>query len=189
MATPRLQLAFYKGLSAKFGCLQFKINPPHWYVSKPGLARLKNYDGPFIKDIWLKEHPDLNADDLVTREGCLFLEAAPTVNKNEYDWDHRKVMVALSVTDLGKILTVLEGLQKEIKIMHDPNMKGDGQGKIQKYLTVSSPDGLGRGVLFNLSQREAGKEPNQFMVPLSGDEALVLKACIQRVIPATLGWC
>ncbi len=188
MATPRLQLAFYRGLGGKFGALQFKLNPPHWYVSRPGLQKLKNYEGPFLKDQWTKDYPDLTYDDLTTREGCLFLEAAPTIGKSIYDWEHRKIMIALSVTDLGKILTVLEGLNTEIKLMHDPGMKGDTQGKVQKYLTVSSPEGLQRGVLFNLSQREQGKEPNQFMVPLSGDEALVLKSCLQQAIPVTLGW-
>ncbi len=179
-----LQLAFYKGTGGKWGAIQFNPQRPYFYIK--GEPTLKNYDGKFIPDLWLKEKPQLEVKDLASREGAIFVEIASTVNKNEYDWKN-KITMALSVNDLGKILTVLEGQVTEVKIMHDPGAKSSTAGQVQKYLAINSPRGLKDGCLFNVAEKtKDGIKKHQ--VPLTGDEVILLRNAIQGFIPVALGW-
>ena len=122
----------------------------------------------------------------MSREGALFLEISSAVGKNEYDWNN-KIVMALSITDMGKMLMVLEGLEPEIKIMHDPGAKSSFAGKVQKHLAISSPKGLKAGALISVMMKE-GDSITKHMVPLSGDEIRTLAVCIRSVIPACLAW-
>lgn len=188
MSIKPLQLAFYKGMSGKFGAIQFNLQRPHYYVKQA--PKFKNYDGRFIRDSW-KDSPDwddsITDQDLVSREGALFMEITSTKGKNEYDWD-KKIVMALSIQDMSEILMVLEGLQEECKIMHDPGAKTASQGKVNKYLVFSSPKGFRKGCLVSASQTAAGGDTNKHMVPLSGSEARRLAILIRYAIPVALAW-
>jgi hypothetical protein len=181
-----LQLAFYKGVGGKHGALQFNLQRPHYYLkSNP---KLKNYDGKFIPKRWLEgDMPVPLEDDLTSREGALFMEVTSATGRNVYDWE-RKIVMALSINDMGKLLTVLEGLQQEVSIMHDPGAKTAAAGKVKKWLNVDSPDGLKTGVMVRVRMTAADNETTSHTVPLSGDEVKVLAACIRAVIPAALAW-
>jgi len=180
-----LQLAFYKGAGGKNGALQFNLQRPHYYVK--GNPKLKCYEGKFIPEHWKGDNPELTRDDLTSREGALFMEITSASGKNVYDWE-RKIVMALSISDLGKMLMVLEGVQAEVKIMHDPGAKSSTAGKVQKHLNISSPKGIKVGALVNVMMKHADGETTKHMVPLSGDEVRVLSACIRAVIPAALAW-
>jgi hypothetical protein len=190
-----LQLAFYKGVTGKWGALQFNLQRPHFYVeSNP---KLKNYEGKFIPKEWLEKNPALTKDDLTSREGALFLEITSASDKNVYDWE-RKVVMALSIHDQGKILALLEGAIKPkpgeedkgpyIKIMHDPGAQTASAGKVQKWLEISSPQGVGVGVIFTMFKKEADGSSVKHTVPLDVSEVKVLASCIRGVIPACLAW-
>jgi hypothetical protein len=181
-----LQLAFYKGMGAtpKWGAIQFNLQRPHYYIKhKP---KLKNYDGKFIPKEWLEQNPELTKEHLTSREGALFLEIASTVTNSVYDWDN-KIVMALSIVDMGKLLMVLEGMEPEIKIMHDPGAKSATAGQVHKVLSVSSPKGIKSGALVTVTQKE-GDNTIKHTVPLTGDELKVLSACLRVVIPASLAW-
>lgn len=180
-----LQLAFYKGAGGKYGALQLNLQKPHYYVKDN--PKLKNYDGKFIPDAWKEQYPGLTKDDLTSREGALFLEITSAIGKNEYDWQN-KIIMALSIADMGKLLLVLEGLLQEATIMHDPGAKSSSAGKVQKHLNISSPKGIKVGVTISIMVKNAEGETLKHSVPLSGDEAKILAICIRTIIPAALAW-
>lgn len=184
-----LQLAYYKGMGGKWGAVQFNVQAPHFYLKNN--PKIKNFEGKFITQ-QMKQHPEWKQEytegDLVAREGTLFLEITSTKGKNEYDWD-RKVVIALSVMDMGKLLTVLEGLTPEVKLMHDPGAGTTGQGKVQKTLSVVSPNGPSEGVIIDASEKRAGEDDvRKHKVPLDAAEARVLAVCLRSQIAGALAW-
>lgn len=187
MSINPLQLAFYKGLGGKWGAVQFNPQRPHWYVKHT--PKLKNYEGKYIPDRWLEIDPNLTKDDLASREGAIFLDITSATGPNVYDWSKNiKVTIALSVNDLGKVLTVLDGLASEVKIMHDPGAKSESAGKVQKYLNISSPKGLKAGCMINVAETRADGTSVKHNVPLSCDEVCLLRRAIAGFIPVALGW-
>lgn len=185
MTIQPLQLAFYKGIGGKHGAIQLNLQKPHYYVRDN--PKLKNYEGKFIKEEWKYSNPNLTTDDLTTREGALFLEITSATGKNVYDWEN-KIVIALSINDMAKMLLVLEGLDPEVKIMHDPGAKTLMAGKIQKYLTISSPQGIKTGTIIRCAQSEAGNDTISHSVPLSADETRLFAICLRNVIPVSLSW-
>lgn len=180
-----LQLGFYKGVGGKHGAVQFSLQKPHYYLK--GNPKLKNFEGKFIPESWNTGGKEYSKEDLTSREGALFLEITSATGKNEYDWSN-KIVIALSVHDMGKLLMVLEGAKPTMEIFHDPGAKSATEGKVNKKLSISSPQGIVTGVLINASQTEAGGEKRQHTVPLSGEEVKTLAACIRGVLPVALAW-
>jgi Whirly transcription factor len=170
-----LQYASYKGMGGRNGALQFNFQPPHYYLGKQ-----KDFTGSEA----LNDEGRLN-EGWKVREGAIFLEITSAKDKNVYDWDS-KIVIALSVNDMGKVLfTLVTG--NECKIMHDPGAKSENSGQVKKYLTVTSPKGTAEGVIFNATQ-VVGEDKKSHMVPLTGDEVLVLRQLIQTAISNSLGW-
>ena len=184
---PTLQFSSYKGLKGTMGAFQINFNRPHFYCMK--FPKLKNYEGKFIPTAWLQDHPDLTKDDLSSREGCLFVEITSAVpgKKNVYDWE-QKIVMALSITDMSKVLLVLEGRKPEINILHDPNAQTETAGKVVKTMAISSPKGISEGVIFNVSQKEADGQVRKHMVPLNQDETIALQCLVRAAVPLCLAW-
>ena len=181
-----LQLAFYKGVTGKWGCIQFNPQMPHYYVKTD--TRLKNFEGRFIKEEWLAKQPELSDSDLASREGAIFLEITSAKDKNVYDWT-KKIIFALSITDIAQFVEVLEGRKKEAKLMHDPGAKSASQGKVKKYLEISSPQGVEAGCIVTASEVMAGgSTPIRHTVPLSSHECLALSTAMRAFIGTALGW-
>lgn len=170
-----LQYAIYKGMGGKNGALQFNFQAPHYYNGKQ-----KDFDGSKALD----ENNRLT-EGWKIREGAVFMEIASTKDKNVYDWEN-KVVMALSINDMGKVLLGLVA-GSEVKLMHDPNAKSDGAGQVKKHLSVTSPQGTAAGVIFQAAEIK-GETKKSHMVPLSGDEVLVLRQLLQTAIGRSLGW-
>jgi len=187
MSVGPLRLAFYKGITGKYGAIQFNPQMPHYYVKNQ--PSLKNFDGRFIPDNWLEGGPELTVEDLASREGAIFLEITSAKDKNVYDWN-KKIVFALSITDIGKWIEVLEGTKPEAKLMHDPGAKSERQGKVKKYLEVSSPGGVkDKGCVVTASEVMAGSNtPTRHTVPLSSDECVTLSCAMKAFIAKALGW-
>jgi hypothetical protein len=182
-------------MGGRHGAIQLNFQPPHFFLPDHSQLKLKNYQGKYIPTWWRDEYPELNnvsKEDLKSREGALFLEMTSATGRNEYDWK-QKVIMALSIVDMGKILDVVEGRTKEggqvqpCKIIHDPGAGTDRKGLVTKNLTISSPEGLRRGVIVTISETSGG-ETRRHTVPLSGDEVTRLAVCLRAVLPRALAW-
>lgn len=173
-----LQYAVYKGMSGKFGAAQFNFQPAHFYKDKQKDFtgdRALDQDGRILEDQGWRQ-----------REGAVFLEVAPPLGQNKYDWE-KKVTIALSVTDMGKIVHHLT-TGTECKITHDPGAKSERQGEIKKYLNLTSPSGImDKGCLLSVSQT-AGDDKVSYTVPLSPDECLVIRQLMLTAVSRALQW-
>jgi hypothetical protein len=179
MSPNPMQLAYYKGITSKFGCVQFNPQRPHQHCPN---CKQKDFEARVPGNC-----PNCEGVQMKSREGVIFMEITSAKGPNDYDWSN-KIVMALGIPDLGKILTVLEGLKEEAKIMHDPGAKSTTAGKVHKYLTVSSPKGIKEGVLFNAAVKNSDGQIIKHMVPLSCDETRVLAACISAFLPVSLAW-
>jgi hypothetical protein len=178
MSSRPLQYAVYKGMSGKNGAVQFNFQPPHYYKDKE-----KDFAGTRALD---QDGRLLEAQGWRQREGAVFVEAAPTVGPNKYDWD-QKITFALSVTDMGKIVHFLT-TGKDLSIMHDPGAKSDTQGQVKKYFNITSPKGLLEGgALLTLSQNGV-KGEMRHTIGLTPDECMVLRQLLLTAIPGALQW-
>lgn len=170
-----LQYAVYKGMTGKWGAVQFNFQAPHYFRDKQkdftGINALD--DNGKMKEGWK------------IREGAVFLEITSTKDKNVYDWE-QKVTVALSTNDLGKVLYGIK-LGTDVKLMHDPGAKSDRAGAVQKHVSITSPKGTAEGCLISVSEVQ-GEQRKSHTVPLSGDELLVLGTLVQAAIARSLGW-
>ena len=169
-----LQYSLYKGTGGKWGALQFNFSGPHFYHGKE-----KDFTGAqALKDGKLQEGWD-------QREGAIFLEVTSTKAPNVYDWEN-KVVMALSVNDIGKLLFTL-ATGEPCNIMHDPGAKSENQGQVKKFLNVTSPQGLKSGVMFQVTQSQ-GDTKKSHSIPVSADEVMVLRSLLTAAISRSLGW-
>lgn len=114
--------------------------------------------------------------------------------KNEYDWS-QKVIFALSVNDMGKVLYYLKTGNSpnskesggEMSIMHDPGAKSSNAGQVRKYLNFRTKN-IGGGCILSLSASEKDADRKNHTVPLTGDEVAVLGTLVSSAISAALGW-
>jgi hypothetical protein len=129
-----------------------------------------------------------------SREGCIFMDITSATGPNQYDWD-KKVILALSIQDIMTMLHALE-VTGECKLTHDPNMKGEAQGKVVKSLSISAPGGIrDKGCLLNAAMKEAGKldtegnaELVKHTVPMSAAEVRGLSVYLRHSLIAALAW-
>lgn len=149
-----LVYAIYKGVGGKFGCFQFKLAPA--------------YDNP--------NRPD-------RLEGGVFIEAAPAIGANKYDWG-KKIIFALSPSDIGKILH--DGLRGgDLSIFHDPGAKSHRANVTKKSLKIVK--GQKGGFFWALREETAGAEKN-VNIPVSNDEATIIAELLKAAVPKILGW-
>lgn len=184
------QHAIYKGAAGRGGAIQFTPSRPYYYKNNErDYKREKAFDSSGKRNTGWKE-----------RAGCVFMEVAPAVGKNEYDWK-QKITMALSTTDLGKLLYFITFGKSSSKnererdgqptnsmtLMHDPGAQTDTAGQIKKYLRLYSPGGTAEGCMLTIVQMK-GKEKLEHKVGISGDELIVLRTLFQTAITNTLSW-
>jgi hypothetical protein len=194
------QLAFYKGMSGKWGAIQFNFQRAHYFCAQ---CKAKN----FVAELPPKKCTvdGCTSEEFKSREGALFMEITSTKDKNVYDWD-KKIVMALSTQEMGKVLILLEGGKPKltdqqlddvkagklpeltVEIMHDPGAKTSTQGKVKKWLTFSSPKGLMEGVMVRATMKQGPEEAVTHTVPLSQDEVKTLAVFMRHAIPSSLGW-
>lgn len=172
-----LQYAIYKGKSGKFGAVQFNFQPPHYYCSS---CKAKNYTND--------SHPATQSGcqgEMIQREGAVFMEITSATSPDVYDWNN-KIVMALSVNDLGKLLVTLR-TGADLKLLHDPGAGSEKKGQIRKTLFVSSPKGIESGCMFNANSVADGTE-KRHTVPMTFDEVCVLGTLVSTAISRCLNW-
>jgi hypothetical protein len=122
---------------------------------------------------------------MITREGCIFVEITSASAPDVYDWNN-KIIMALSVTDLSKLLLTLR-TGNECKLFHDPGAGSEKMGAIKKTFNVSSPKGIENGCMVRATMSD-GTDTKTHTVPLSADEVMALAVLVQAAIPRCLNW-
>ncbi len=76
-----MQFSIYKGTGGSHGALQLNFQRPHFYFGK-----LKSFDGMFEGKSVYEETDGKRKlkEGWKEREGCIFLDIAPTKDKNVY---------------------------------------------------------------------------------------------------------
>lgn len=115
-------------------------------------------------------------------EGAVFIEAAPAIGKNQYDWDN-KIIFALGANDIGTFLTGLK--QGKFELFHDPDAQTERRGSRAKKLTLSSGN---NGTFFLSLQEKQGDARKQTNIPLQPHEARILNNLLEFALPRVLGW-
>lgn len=178
-----LQFAIYKGVSGKFGAVQFNFQPPHYYgLSNGAFAGHKDFRGNRALDV-----DGRVKDGWRQREGAIFVEAATTIGKNTYDWEG-KTTFACSITDMGKIVLFLSVPGVNLDIMHDPGAKTDREGQVRKHLKAFSKDGPLKGGCMLTVSESSGSNNKEHKIPLSADECITLRQLLLRAMPRALDW-
>ncbi len=116
-------------------------------------------------------------------EGAVFIEAASTIGRNEYDWNN-KIIFALSATDIGAVLTGFR--QGKFDIYHDPDAQTDRKGTRGKRLSLQS--GEQAGTFFLALSEKAGEENKRVNISLQPQEARILLNLLEAALPMVLGW-
>ena len=120
--------------------------------------------------------------------GVVFVEACSSTGPNQYDWAN-KIIFALSPVDTGKMLhfMVTAEANGSLSLVHDPNMKGENQGKVVKTMQFYTKEGVLGGMMITVSKKE-NEAVTSHKIPLSGDEVMVLKNLLEAAIPAMFAW-
>lgn len=141
-------LTIYKGS----GALQASLIAPTWQV---------------------KTSQNREDTAFVSKNGCVFLEIAPSKGKQKWDWDN-KIVFALNVPDIATLLEVDE----RASLVHDNN------GVIKKLSLQASTDPRYAGS-WMLSMYEDQKKAT---VSFSAGEMIVFMTLLKAALPKILGW-
>ena len=144
-----IQFALFKGVTGKFGAMRLKLKKAYTDTNR-------------------------NKDD-----GCIFLEMAPAVGANMYDWENSKIIMALSIIDIPKIILYLRSPTHQIfqndkadgklKIYHDKGAGTNLKGQNTTNLTLDKPKDRNNFFLSAVQTKE-GKSKTA-SVTISPDEA------------------
>jgi hypothetical protein len=157
-----LPYALFKGVTGKFGALRLTLKKAY----DPRNTRKKD-------------------------DGCVFLEAAPPIDGGtHYDWENSKISIALSITDIPKIILYLRQPSRakdgKLSIYHDTGAGTDKKGQTVKTLNFwKSPD---RDNIFVTVGAKIPGQQLEAKVTVSPDEAVAMGTLLQTAIPLILAW-
>lgn len=158
-----LPLKIFKGIKGKFGAMRLTMKRP-----------------------WSNEYNR-------KQEGVLFLEMAPPVGNNIYDWEEGKIIFALGLGDVSKLLHFFksptqyeENGNYSISVYHDKNAGTKDKGKDKKILSINKSKDR-TNFFFLLTEKESNKE-KKATVPLAPPEAIAFMTLLEAAIPAILSW-
>lgn len=116
-------------------------------------------------------------------EGAVFIEAAPTIGPNEYNW-RSKIIFALGINDIGKVLVTLQG-GAGCEIYHDPDTGTEKKNTRAKRLIIEP----GSPGTFKLAlSQQLSEEKRYVQLYIDAGEAQILTALLTRAIERILGW-
>lgn len=160
------QYTLYKGVTGKLGALRLNLK---------------------------KAYQDFNKE---RAEGNIFLEMAPAKGPNNYDWENNKIIMALSITDISKIILYLrapghsmfqtEKAEGKLKIFHDKGAGTADRLKNTTSLEIHKPDDK-QNIFITAYQKRNGSSKTA-QVSVSPDEAIAMGTLLQASIPLILAW-
>jgi hypothetical protein len=126
---------------------------------------------------------------LGSERNCMFLEMAkqvrPMDDSKPYDWENTRITIKLGEVDIGKLLALFNGAlppspdanKPDLSLFHE-NAKGN------KVINLKKQD---RGYYMKVSVKE-GEKQDQIAIPISWDEAELLRIALARGYEIILGW-
>jgi len=109
------------------------------------------------------------------------LQIAPMGGSRVFDWeDENAINVKMGLTDLGQMLAVIFGKQKEAKLFH----KTESDNKIVEFTPTGNPERP--GYYLKVSHKRGNAEPKRLSVGVTVAEAMILKVYIENAIKALL---
>jgi hypothetical protein len=164
MARRPMQYKIYKGVTGKFGALRLNLKPA--------------------------PEDDSNHEE---KPGCVFIEMAPATGPNQYDWENGKIVMALSITDIPKIIAYLTAPKHEmfekdgkLKLFHDKGAGTSNKGQETKVLEINKEDGR-TNFFVSMYANEKGVE-KKATCTVAPDEALAIRTLLTAAIPRILAW-
>ncbi|MEW5955065.1 MAG: hypothetical protein AB1626_00825 [Candidatus Micrarchaeota archaeon] len=131
---------------------------------------------------------DLNKD-----KRCVFVEAARqtavpagSTAQHAFDWAN-KLVFKLGATDVGKLLTVLEGRVKAVDLFHDPSKGGYTLAAETKNSALSLAKGE-YGFFLKVSSQARDGAVQAITLGVSEDEAALLRVLFAKAIESIYGW-
>jgi len=122
---------------------------------------------------------------VLSREGGLLFEFAPSTTIREYDWS-KKTTFFLSATECGEVLN--RGATG-CEFLHDPGAQSDSAGQITKKMKWSpTPDQKGIYVGLTVNDKSNPESASQISLPVSWSEFMVIDSLIRFCIPRFLGF-
>ncbi len=134
--------------------------------------------------------------DFNKEKKSIFLEMAPQLSTGEqaFNWNE-KLILKLSLTDIAKLLTVLNGKNKTLDLFHDPTKSKEVQ---QKSLDAAPSDAkknatlnfsqLDRGYYLKLSTQNQTGAVTSLAISISDDEAVTLKLLLEDAVRKSYDW-
>lgn len=130
-------------------------------------------------------------------EGCIFLELAPTIEKNKYDWQNQKISIALNLTDISNIIMFFSSPHLE-KYKYDnqrnpqprriPGIDIYHDNTVDQKLLKFEKDPTKPNFTVQASKRVNGQETAKVFLPLSPEEVLIIGTLLRSAIPKILAW-
>ncbi len=125
--------------------------------------------------------------DLNALKESVFLEAASQKAEHEFDWPN-KIVFKLGVVDIGKILAVIEGRKPSCELFHDAaKAKLLSEESTAKNTTLSLAKGS-YGYFLKLTRQHLNASLQTVNIPLSDDEALILRVLLERAVEKIFAW-
>ena len=105
------------------------------------------------------------------------LQIAPMGGSRVFDWEKDAVInIKMGLTDLGQMLAVIFGKQKEAKLFH----KTERDNKVIEFTPTGNPDRP--GYYLKVSHKCGDSEAKRLSVGVTPAEAMILKVYIESAI-------
>jgi len=115
-------------------------------------------------------------------KNCLFVDAANQSGEKQFDWEN-KITMKWGLADLGSVLAVLQGRQREAKLFHRSEKANSAFGAVTRDDPDKAP------FLLSISrQEEADKSVRKVSIPLTHAEAAVLETALRSAVARLIGW-
>lgn len=145
-------------------------------MARPGVLKFYKGSGAAAFSIL---PPRYNEAGYLDKQGAILLEAAPSVGRQQWDWD-QKITFAISISDIAGML---DSDPTRRRIFH----KHDQTPKVLE-VTPADPDGPHAGTfMMNLSMGK-GDTRRQIRVPFNNGEWTVLVRLLLHACPLLIGW-
>ena len=125
--------------------------------------------------------------DLNALKESVFVEAASQKGEQEFDWSN-KIVFKLGIADIGKLLAVIEGRKPSCDLFHDAaKAKLLSEESTAKNTTLSLAKGS-YGFFLKVSRQHLNSSLQAVNIPLSDDEALLLRVLLEKAVERIYGW-